>query len=46
MTREHISRVVDAFARGAADARRLGFDGVEIHGRPWLPDRPVFLGRH
>ena len=32
MTREHISRVVDAFARGAADARRLGFDGVEIHG--------------
>jgi len=32
MTREHIRRVVDAFARGAADARRLGFDGVEIHG--------------
>jgi 2,4-dienoyl-CoA reductase-like NADH-dependent reductase (Old Yellow Enzyme family) len=32
MTHEHIRRVVDAFARGAADARRLGFDGVEIHG--------------
>jgi 2,4-dienoyl-CoA reductase-like NADH-dependent reductase (Old Yellow Enzyme family) len=32
MTREHIRRVVEAFARGAADARRLGFDGVEIHG--------------
>jgi 2,4-dienoyl-CoA reductase-like NADH-dependent reductase (Old Yellow Enzyme family) len=32
MTREHIRRVVDAFARGAADAQRLGFDGVEIHG--------------
>ena len=32
MTREHIRRVVEAFARGAADAQRLGFDGVEIHG--------------
>jgi 2,4-dienoyl-CoA reductase-like NADH-dependent reductase (Old Yellow Enzyme family) len=32
MTREHIAHVVDAFAQGAADARRLGFDGVEIHG--------------
>ncbi|MEA2756634.1 MAG: hypothetical protein QOJ54_2923 [Aliidongia sp.] len=32
MTREHIARVVAAFAQGAADARALGFDGVEIHG--------------
>jgi 2,4-dienoyl-CoA reductase-like NADH-dependent reductase (Old Yellow Enzyme family) len=32
MTRAHIGRVVDAFARAAADAQRLGFDGVEIHG--------------
>ena len=32
MTPEHIQRVIDAFARGAEDARRLGFDGVEIHG--------------
>jgi 2,4-dienoyl-CoA reductase-like NADH-dependent reductase (Old Yellow Enzyme family) len=32
MTREHIARVVHAFAQGAADAKRLGFDGVEVHG--------------
>ena len=32
MTREHIRRVIGAFAQGAADAQRLGFDGVEIHG--------------
>lgn len=27
-----IRAVVDSFARAAADARELGFDGVEIHG--------------
>jgi len=32
MTRDDIRDVIDAFARGAADARRLGFDAVEIHG--------------
>ena len=32
MTRQDISDVVQAFARGAADARALGFDAVEIHG--------------
>jgi 2,4-dienoyl-CoA reductase-like NADH-dependent reductase (Old Yellow Enzyme family) len=32
MTRSDISDVVDAFARGAATARALGFDAVEIHG--------------
>jgi len=32
METEDIKRVVEAFAKGAADARRLGFDGVEIHG--------------
>jgi 2,4-dienoyl-CoA reductase-like NADH-dependent reductase (Old Yellow Enzyme family) len=32
MTREHIRRVVEAFGQAAADAQRLGFDGVEIHG--------------
>lgn len=32
MTPSHIRRVVDAFARAAADARKTGFDGVELHG--------------
>ena len=32
MSRQDIADVVRAFAQGAADARRLGFDAVEIHG--------------
>lgn len=32
MSKQDISDVVAAFARGAADAKRLGFDAVEIHG--------------
>lgn len=32
MTQVEIEAVVWAFAQGAADARRLGFDGVELHG--------------
>jgi 2,4-dienoyl-CoA reductase-like NADH-dependent reductase (Old Yellow Enzyme family) len=32
MTKKDIKDVVDAFARGAADARANGFDGVEVHG--------------
>lgn len=32
MTLADIDAVIAAFAQGAADARRLGFDGVEIHG--------------
>jgi 2,4-dienoyl-CoA reductase-like NADH-dependent reductase (Old Yellow Enzyme family) len=32
MTRRDIADVVDAFARSAAAAVELGFDGVEIHG--------------
>jgi 2,4-dienoyl-CoA reductase-like NADH-dependent reductase (Old Yellow Enzyme family) len=31
MTEAEIAAVIDAYARGAADAKRLGFDGVEIH---------------
>ena len=30
--RQRIRAIIDAFARAAADARALGFDGVEIHG--------------
>lgn len=32
MTEEDIADTVDAFARAAADAQRLGFDIVELHG--------------
>lgn len=32
MTLEAIADTIDAFARAAADAKRLGFDCVEIHG--------------
>lgn len=32
MTQTDIDAVVEAFAQGAADAQRLGFDAVEIHG--------------
>lgn len=32
MTKEDISRVVEAFRVGARNAIAAGFDGVEIHG--------------
>jgi 2,4-dienoyl-CoA reductase-like NADH-dependent reductase (Old Yellow Enzyme family) len=32
MSESEIITVVEAFAHAAADAKRLGFDGVEIHG--------------
>ncbi|MGK0499806.1 MAG: 2,4-dienoyl-CoA reductase-like NADH-dependent reductase (Old Yellow Enzyme family) [Oceanicoccus sp.] len=32
MTAAHIESVIQSFADAAADAKRIGFDGVEIHG--------------
>lgn len=32
MSRSRIASVIQAYAQAAADARRLGFDAVEIHG--------------
>jgi 2,4-dienoyl-CoA reductase-like NADH-dependent reductase (Old Yellow Enzyme family) len=32
MTEAEIAAIVEAYAQAAADAKRLGFDGVEIHG--------------
>ncbi|QQS10669.1 MAG: NADH:flavin oxidoreductase [Rhodospirillales bacterium] len=32
MTEKEIADLIAAFARAAADAMRLGFDGIEIHG--------------
>ena len=31
-TEEEIADMIDAYARGAAEAARIGFDGIEIHG--------------
>ncbi|WP_100486626.1 NADH:flavin oxidoreductase [Sporolactobacillus pectinivorans] len=32
MTESEISAIVEAYGQAAADAKRLGFDGIEIHG--------------
>ncbi|WNR44135.1 NADH:flavin oxidoreductase [Paenibacillus roseipurpureus] len=32
MTQADIDQVVQAFAQAAADAKRIGFDGIELHG--------------
>lgn len=32
MTKEEIDYIVQAFAQAAADAKRIGFDGIELHG--------------
>lgn len=32
MSKQDIDDVIEAYAQGAADAKRLGFDAVEIHG--------------
>jgi 2,4-dienoyl-CoA reductase-like NADH-dependent reductase (Old Yellow Enzyme family) len=32
MTQPEIDALIDAFAQGAENAKRIGFDGVEIHG--------------
>jgi 2,4-dienoyl-CoA reductase-like NADH-dependent reductase (Old Yellow Enzyme family) len=32
LSRSEISQLVESFARAAAAARRLGFDGIELHG--------------
>ncbi|MFE7166697.1 NADH:flavin oxidoreductase [Streptomyces sp. NPDC057616] len=45
MTRADIDDVIGAFARAAADAERIGFDGIEIHGaHGYLVDQ--FLWSH
>jgi 2,4-dienoyl-CoA reductase-like NADH-dependent reductase (Old Yellow Enzyme family) len=45
MTQQDIDDVVGAFARAAADAERIGFDGVEIHGaHGYLLDQFLWAG--
>ncbi|PZT69217.1 12-oxophytodienoate reductase [Streptomyces sp. SW4] len=45
MTRQDLDDVVGAFAQAAADAERIGFDGVEIHGaHGYLVDQFLWAG--
>ncbi|MGY3202497.1 2,4-dienoyl-CoA reductase-like NADH-dependent reductase (Old Yellow Enzyme family) [Streptomyces sp. TE5632] len=45
MTQADIDAVVEAFAQAAADAERIGFDGVELHGaHGYLIDQFLWAG--
>ncbi|MFE7275090.1 NADH:flavin oxidoreductase [Streptomyces sp. NPDC057623] len=45
MTQSDLDDVIDAFAQAAADAERIGFDGVEIHGaHGYLVDQFLWAG--
>jgi 2,4-dienoyl-CoA reductase-like NADH-dependent reductase (Old Yellow Enzyme family) len=45
MTQEDIERTIGAFANAAAAARRIGFDGIEIHGaHGYLLDQFLWTG--
>jgi len=45
MSESDVQACIDAFARAAADAQRLGFDGVELHGaHSYLIDQFFWAG--
>lgn len=45
MTRSDLDDVIGAFAQAAADAERIGFDGVELHGaHGYLLDQFLWAG--
>ena len=45
LTEREIADLIAAYAQGAADARRLGFDGIELHGaHGYLIDQFFWVG--
>ncbi|MET9127887.1 NADH:flavin oxidoreductase [Streptomyces sp. NPDC004528] len=45
MTQQDLDDVIEAFAKAAADAERIGFDGVELHGaHGYLLDQFLWSG--
>ena len=45
MSEAEIARVIEGYAKSAADAERLGFDGIEIHGaHGYLIDQFFYAG--
>ncbi|MET9896001.1 NADH:flavin oxidoreductase [Streptomyces sp. NPDC006465] len=45
MTQQDLDDVIEAFAKAAADAERIGFDGVELHGaHGYLIDQFLWSG--
>lgn len=46
MSEKAIADIVATFAKAAAEAKRLGFDEVEVEGGTWLPHRSVLLVGH
>ncbi|MFD9466208.1 NADH:flavin oxidoreductase [Streptomyces sp. NPDC060027] len=45
MTRQDLDDVIEAFAKAASDAERIGFDGVELHGaHGYLIDQFLWSG--
>ncbi|MET8095738.1 NADH:flavin oxidoreductase [Streptomyces sp. NPDC005236] len=45
MTQQDLDDVIEAFAKAAADAERIGFDGVELHGaHGYLLDQFLWAG--
>ncbi|MET7884369.1 NADH:flavin oxidoreductase [Streptomyces avermitilis] len=45
MTQQDLDDVIEAFAKAAADAERIGFDGVELHGaHGYLIDQFLWAG--
>lgn len=45
LTETEVAGIVDAYAQGAADAHRIGFDGIELHGAHGYLIDQFFWGR-
>jgi len=45
VTEDEIADIIAEFAKAALRVKKAGFDGVEIHGAPWLSFGPVYVAR-